>query len=207
MNRKLISHSNYVLRQVLNRKQGLDILKDFIEAILDIKIEEIHLNPYLKQQSSYLPREENFGIADLRVKTKDEEINVGIQLLDGIYIPTKMLLYYAQVHLNQTEHDKRREFVKTITINILAYNYFSSSKYERQITSKQRNLNLKEIELRVIELNKFIEKRNMTKKEEWICYLKGNVSKEILNKIIENNMQIKKLDKMLEKYWLEEKME
>ena len=47
----------------------------------------------------------------------------------------------------------------------------------------------------------------MTKKEEWICYLKGNINKEILSKIIENNMQIKKLDKMIERYWLEEKME
>ncbi|MCI8640789.1 MAG: hypothetical protein HFJ59_02805 [Clostridia bacterium] len=207
MNKKLISHSNYVLRKVLNKKQELDVLKDFIEAILDIEIQEMALNQYLDKKRKYLPRKEDFGIADLRVKTQDEEMNIGIQFLDGIYIKTKMLLYYAQIHLNQTEYNKKRKFVKTITINILDFNYFTDSKYERRITLKQGNHNLKEIELRVIELNKFIEKEKMTKKEEWICYLKGNINKEILSKIIENNMQIKKLDKMIERYWLEEKME
>jgi len=122
MNRRLISHSNYVLRKVLNNEQGLEILKDFIEAILDIEIEEIQLNTYLEDKSKYLPSEENFGIADLRIKTEDEEINVGIQFIDGIYIQTKMLLYYAQVHLNQVEYDDKREFTKTITINILDFN-------------------------------------------------------------------------------------
>lgn len=209
MNRKLISHSNYVLRQVLNKKQELEILKDFLQAILEIEIQEISLNPYLEEKSKYLPREENFGIADLRIKTQDEEMNIGIQFLDGIYVQTKMLLYYAQVHLNQTEYDKKREFVKTITINILDFNCFSGSEYDRkiEIKSKEGNFNLQEMEFRVIELNKFIEKEKMTKKEEWICYLKGNTNKQILNKIIENNVQIKKLDELLKKYWLEEKME
>ena len=143
MNKKLISHSNYVLRKVLNKKQELDVLKDFIEAILDIEIQEMALNQYLDKKRKYLPRKEDFGIADLRVKTQDEEMNIGIQFLDGIYIKTKMLLYYAQIHLNQTEYNKKRKFVKTITINILDFNYFTDSKYERRITLKQGNHNLK----------------------------------------------------------------
>ena len=133
MNRKLVSHSNYVLREVLNRQEGVEILKDFIEAILDIEIQEINLNPYLEEESNYLPSEENFGIADLRVKTQDEEMNIGIQFLDGIYVQTKILLYYAQVHLNQLKHNKEREFVKTITINISDFQCFSSPKYDRKI--------------------------------------------------------------------------
>ena len=83
MNRKFISNSNYVLRKVLNNEDCLDILKDFIEAILDINVEEIELNPYLKKIYNYLPKEENFGIADVRVRTdENEEINVGIQFID-----------------------------------------------------------------------------------------------------------------------------
>ena len=209
MNRKLVSHSNYVLRKVLNREEGVDILKDFIEAILDIEIQEIRLNPYLEEESNYLPSEKNFGIADLRVKTQDEEMNIGIQFLDGIYIRTKILLYYAQIHLSQLKHNKEREFVKTITINISDFNCFPSSEYDRKIkiASSEGKVKLEEIEFRVIELAKFIEKENMTKKEEWICYLKGSKSKETLNKIIKDSTQIKKLDEMIERYWLEEKME
>lgn len=44
MNQKLIAKSNFVLSQVLNSEDSLDILQDFIEAILKIKIEEIKLN-------------------------------------------------------------------------------------------------------------------------------------------------------------------
>ncbi len=63
MNRKFISKSNYVLHRVLNSKQGVEILKDFIESILEIEIKEISLNPYLEKIKKKLPAEENFGIA------------------------------------------------------------------------------------------------------------------------------------------------
>ena len=93
MNRKFISNSNHVYRKILNHENCLRILKDLIQSILDINIKEIELNPYLVKKSRYLPKEENFGIADVRIRTyENEEINVGIQFLDGIYIQTKMLM-------------------------------------------------------------------------------------------------------------------
>lgn len=209
MNRKFISNSNYVLRKILNTEDCLGILKDFIESILDIKIEEIELNPYLEEKSEYLPKEENFGIADVRIKTdENEEMNVGIQFIDGIYVQTKMLMYYAQIHLNQLEYDETRELAKTITINLLDFNYFASKGYDKimKIKSNEGNINLEEIELYAIELSKFKCKNldDMSRKEEWVAYLKG-AEKNILEKI--KNENIKKLDKLAEKYWLEEKME
>lgn len=211
MNRKFISNSNYVLRKVLNTEDCLDILKDFIESILDINIKEIELNPYLKKKCNYLPKEENFGIADLRIKTdENEEINVGIQFVDGVYVQTKMLMYYAQIHLNQLEHDKNREFTKTITINLLDFKYFSSKEYYKviKIKSNEINIRLEELELYVIELPKFLSYNieNMTKKEQWITYLKGCENKA-LEKIKRNNENIKVLDDLIQKYWIEEKME
>lgn len=209
MNRKFISKSNFVLRKVLNSEGHLDILKNFIEVMLEIKIKEIRLNPYLEKKSQYLPKEENFGIADVRIKTdENEEINIGIQFIDGNFIQTKMLMYYAQIHLNQLEYKDKREFARTITINILDFKYFSSLKYDKKIKIKcsQRNINLEELELYIIELPKFLckNKQNMTEKEEWITYLKG-CSNETLRKI--KNENIINLDKLLEKYWIEEKME
>ena len=127
MNRKFISNSNYVLRKVINTEACLDILKDFIECILNMSIKEIELNPYLEEKSKYLPKEENFGIADVRIRTNEnEEMNIGIQFIDGTYVQTKMLMYYAQIHLNQLEYDEKREFAKTITINLLDFKYVSS---------------------------------------------------------------------------------
>lgn len=211
MNRKFISNSNYVLRRVLNTQSCLEILKDFIEAILDINIKEIELNPYLEEKSKYLPKEENFGIADVRIITNEnEEMNIGLQFIDGMYIQTKMLMYYAQIHLNQLEYDKKREFAKTVTINLLDFNYFSSQEYNKviRIKSNDGNIKLEELEMYVIELPKFkinnLDK--MSKKEEWIVYLKGG-EKKLLEKIKKNNKNIALLDELVEKYWLEEKME
>lgn len=193
----------------MNNTECLDIIKDFIESILEINIEEIELNPYLTKREKYLPREENFGIADVRVKTVEgEEINVGIQFIDGIYIQTKMLMYYAQIHLNQLEHNEEREFSKTITINILNFKYFSTKDYLRKIKikSSEEYVNIEELEFYVIELPKFICKQHIDKKDQWIAYLNGD-EKDILEEIKSENKNIKLLDELIEKYWLEEKME
>lgn len=211
MNRKFISNSNYVLRKVLNNEDCLAILRDFIESILNISIKDIKLNPYLEKKSRYLPKEENFGIADVRIRTdENEEMNIGIQFIDGMYIQTKMLMYYAQIHLNQLEYNDKREFAKTITINVLDFKYFSSEGYDKviRIKSNEENIRLEELEIHVIELPKFIteDSEDMTKKEEWIAYLKGCKNK-LLEKIKKSNKNIEMLDELIEKYWLEEKME
>ena len=211
MNKKFIAKSNYVFRKILNKEECIDILKDLIESILNISIKDIELNPYLQDKSRYLPKEENFGIADVRVRTNEnEELNIGIQFINGIYVQTKMLMYYAQIHLNQLEYDYRREFAKTITINFLDYNYFKTKEYGKliKIKSNEGDIKLEELEMYVIELPKFQinDFQNITKKEEWIAYLKGE--DERLIEIIKNgNKNIALLDELVEKYWLEEKME
>lgn len=211
MNQKFVSNSNYIFRKILNSEDCLDILKNFIESILEINIEEISLNPYLKKIERFLPKEENFGIADVRVKTaENEEINIGIQFIDGIYVQTKMLMYYSQIHLNQLEYGDNREFAKTITINLLDFKYFSSKEYQKTIKIKtnEGNIKLEELEMYTIELPKFkcYSEDNMTEKEQWIEYLKGT-NENKLEKIKNKNKYIERLDELVEKYWIEEKME
>lgn len=211
MNQKFVSNSNYVFRRILNSEDCLDILKNLIEAILDINIKEISLNPYLKKIEKYLPKEENFGIADVRVTTaENEEINIGIQFIDGIYVQTKMLMYYSQIHLNQLEYGDNREFAKTITINLLDFKYFSSKEYQKiiRIKTNEGNIKLEELEMYTIELPKFecYSEDNMTEKEQWLEYLKGT-NENKLEKIKNKNKYIERLDELVEKYWIEEKME
>lgn len=210
MNRKFVSNSNYVLRKVLNNENNIEIVKDFIEAILEINIEEIELNPYIKKKERFLPKEENFGIVDVRIKTdENEEINVGVQFIDGMYIQTKMLMYYAQIHLNQLEHDETREFAKTITINILDFKYFSSKEFLKKIKieTNETYVKVEELEFYIIELPKFICNDSISKKGQWITYLKGEEDTKLLDEVKSKNNNIKLLDEKIEKYWIEEKME
>lgn len=210
MNRKFVSKSNYVLRKVLNNEENLDIIKDFIETILKVKIEKITLHPYLQKMSNYLPAEENFGIADVRIITEDkEELNVGIQFVDGYYVQNKLLLYYAQIHANQLEYENQNNIVKTITINLLDFNYFSSKQYHKVIKIKENSKYgeiPEDLELHTIELRKFNKKVIENKEDAWIAYLEGSESEQ-KRYAIENYEKIKKIDDLLDLYWKNEKME
>ena len=121
-----------------------------------------------------------------------------------------MLMYYSQIHLNQLEYGDNREFVKTITINLLDFKYFSTKEYQQKIKikSNEGDIQLEEIEMIAIELPKFTlnDDNNITEKEKWIQYLKG-CDEKTLEKIKNKNKYIKKLDEVVEKYWIEEKME
>lgn len=207
MNRKFISKSNRVLRKVLNSKENLDILKDLIEAFLEIQIKEITLNPYLESKSKNLPAEENFGIADVRITMKNqEELNIGIQFIDGCYAQNKMLLYYAQIHSNQIEYQDGRKIAKTTTINLLDFNYLKSDNYFNKIVIPSKTEN--QIELYVIELPKFRTSldNKLDKKEAWMTYLCGKPEDKI-EKVINEFEKIKKLDELLKSYWENEVME
>ena len=209
MNVKFIAKSNYLLRKVLNSNNNLDILQDLIESILNIKIEKIILNPYLKQRKKELPSEENFGIADVRILTKEnEEMNVGLQFIDGKYIETKLLLYYAQIHTNQLYYKYNKKIAKTTTINFLNQNYYETYSYHKKIHIKTENEDEEEIILNVIELEKFqpIFLHNLNKEEQWMTYFKGENPEEV-ERVKRMNYKINKLDFLIEDYWENEKMQ
>ena len=209
MNRKFVAKSNFVLRRVLNRKDNIDILIEFIEVMLNLEIKEAIINPYLEKIKEHLPAEENFGIADLRIKTSEnEERNVGIQIIDGEHVLTKMLLYYAQIHGNQLEYDCNREIAKTITINILDFVLNEELEYHsRMVVAKETMTNIINdyLEIHILQLPKFKleNSKDMTFKQAWISYLKGENTEEAIKK----SQKIKKLDELLERYWKEEIME
>lgn len=206
MNRKFINKSNFVLRKILNSQENIDILKEFIEEILAIKIEEATINPYLIKLKNKLPAEENFGIADLRIKTTENiELNVGIQIIDGKYIIQKILLYYAQIHFGQMEYEDKREITKTVTINILDCIFLNNNKYHTKLRIKEKSAGVIEdyMELNVLELPKYQSRNQNEKKEAWMDYLKG----ENIEKAIAQSEKIKKLENLLEEYWKKEVIE
>ncbi len=203
MNRKFIKNSNKILRKILNSDNCLDILKNIVESFLNIKIQKIQINQSLENKNSKL-----YGIVDMRVTTKDEELNVGIQIIDGDYIQNKMFLYYAKIHSNQIFYNDGRKIARTATINILDMPFFSSNKYHKIIKIKTNLINdniLETMELHVVELPKFDSQLNNESSNEklWTAYLKGD-SEENVNFAKNKNMQIRKLDSLLEEYWRKE---
>ena len=117
-----------------------------------------------------------------------------------------MLLYYAQIHSNQLIYQDNRKMSKTVTINLLDFNYLKSSNYFNKIVIPSSRQN--EIELYVLELPKFILKnsKTMNKQEAWMSYLCGR-QMEIIAHILKKFDKIQKLDNLLEEYWQNETME
>lgn len=194
MNRKFVSKSNLVLSKILNSNNCLDILKDFIETILKVKIKNITLNNPKENKYYSSTTYYSMGIVEVRIQTEDEELNVGIQIIDGNYVQNKMFLYYARVHTNQITYNDNRKIAKTVTINILDFNYFSSYNYHRKISIKTNIIDdniLETMEMHVIELPKFkmLNLSNIKKEEAWIGYFQGQnlkliqLSKEKFSKI------------------------
>ena len=206
MNRKFISKSNYVLRKVLNQEKSLDIIKDFIEQVLEIKISKIILREYLKECSDYLPKEEDFGMVNVRIiDEKGKEKNVGIQFIDGYYIQSKILLYYAQIHMIQDKYKTNNTVVETTTINILNCEIFKIKELYKPITicgSKDKIKDFENVDLHILEIPKFIEKRNIieNKKDAWMAYFAG-IDDKMIEEAKEKDNKIEKLDNMLDEYW------
>lgn len=204
MNRKFITNSNLVLRKILNSDDNLDILKNFIESFLKIEIRKININksPIINGKVS-----KQYGIVDTRIETKNnEQLNVGIQIIDGDYVQNKMFFYYAKIHSNQVMFNDNRKIVKTITINILDMKFFSSIKYHKVIKIETNEKSIFEtIEMHLIELPKFNNYSEKFLDEElWTGYFKG--TQKLIDKAKIKNIQINKLDNLLEKYWREEKI-
>ena len=202
MNRKFILNSNLVLRKILNSKKAQNIISDFIETFLKIQISTLKINKN-PDNSKY------YGIIDVRVITKEnEELNVGIQIIDGDYIQSKMLLYYAKIHSNQILYNDGRRLAKTITINILDIPFFSSLNFHKIVKLKTNLINdniLETVEMHILELPKLKadEVFELTKEEAWTAYLKGE-DEELIERAKDKYEYIRKLDYLLLKYWEEE---
>jgi len=121
-------------------------------------------------------------------------------------VQNKMLLYYAQIHSNQLEYQDDRTIVKTITINLLDFNYLNSSTYLNKIVIPSKTEN--KIELYVLELPKFRTSlsKKITRQEAWMCYLCGE-PQDIIEESLKRFSKIDRLNNLLEDYWKNEVME
>ena len=204
MNRKFIKNSNLVLRKILNSEKCENIIADIIEAFLKIQVTTLKINQSLDNRKSY-------GIVDVRIITKEnKELNIGIQIIDGNFIQSKMLLYYAKIHSNQALYEDGRRLAKTVTINILDMSFFRSEQFHQIVKLKTNAINdsiLEKVQMHIIELPKLNipENKELTKEEAWGIYLKGD-NDYLVEKAIRKYECIKKLDDLLKEYWRVEKI-
>lgn len=188
--------NDLVFKRLFGKVGNERIVKDFLEAILDINIEDVTLG----KDTHLLPENlnEKMGILDVKVILKDgTKINVEMQNIDYGNIVKRLTYYSNLLYVEDFKKGKDyNELKKTISIGILNFDYFKDiNTYHtiwRMTEQKYKDKILMEQELHFIELPKFLRSKIDTdrKLDQWLLFI--DYSKKELIKMSEEKNNIVK---------------
>ena len=207
--------SDYVFKRVFAKDENNSMLKDFLEAILDKKINKVIVkNPEIPK--SFF--DERMGILDLKVEVDGSEIiDVEMQIRNEHNIGKRSSVYLSKIVAEQLKTGERYESVKKgIVINLLNFEYFKRNsyhsiarmKFDETLQEKYVDMGYEQedkiatdvFEMHFIELPKFIKKNpeGKTKLEQWLWLLAGG-KEEKIKMVSEENEEVKKVVELLDK--------
>lgn len=205
--------SDYVFKRIFGQEENKEALKDFLESILKIKIENIEINNPEIPKDFY---DSKYGVLDLKV-TLDNKIivNVEMQVQNQYNIEQRSTYYMSSVYAHQIgENEPYTNCKKVIVINILNFNYYKRNAYHSIARMKFENTDREEfvqigynpedeyatkyIEMHIIELPKFKNKNPEidTKLEQWLWLFIGG-EEEKMRRIENKNKEIERINKKL----------
>ena len=204
---------DYVFKRVFAYKGNEDVLADFLESILNVKIEKLEVkNPEMMKNS----REEKLGVLDIKVETKENIIDLEMQVEDEENIEEREATYMGKLLSEQLEvGDEYKKLKKSVVIFITNFNKYETNTYHNVAKMRFEKINKDEyvdmgykeeeqignkyIEFHVIELPKFIKKNPGVEKrlEQWLWLIVGR--KEKVEMAVKENKNVKKADKVLER--------
>ena len=208
--------SDYVFKRIFAREENNSMLKDFLEAILNIHINKVEVkNPELTPNMA----DEKLGILDLKLDIDNEKVvDVEMQVSNEHNIKERSSTYLSKLAAEQLKAKQNyKELKKIITINILKYNYLERNSYHSIARMKYEDTNPIEFvnmgykkeeeeatstfEMHFIELPKFKEKNPdcNTKLEQWLWLIDGSKEEKVTMSAQENeeiNKTVKELNKL-----------
>ena len=208
--------SDYVFKRIFAREENNSMLKDFLEAILNIHINKVEVkNPELTPNMA----DEKLGILDLKLDIDNERVvDVEMQVSNEHNIKERSSTYLSKLAAEQLKAKQNyKELKKIITINILKYNYLERNAYHSIARMKYEDTNPIEFvdmgykkeeeeatntfEMHFIELPKFKQKNPdcNTKLEQWLWLIDGSKEEKVEMSAKENkeiNKTVKELNKL-----------
>ena len=195
--------NDVIFKNLFSKVGNEDLLKEFLEEILGIKINKIEIQKEVELNKSHT--KEKVGRLDLRVKI-DENIIVVIemQLQDKCKMDKRAMYYASKIMASSLEVGETYNQIKDMyVISILDYNMLETEEYNTDtviVDSKYRKyIVIDGIKFYFIELPKFREQVKVpkTKLEEWLTFIDYE-DREMVNMAIAQNKLVEKAQKEYE---------
>jgi hypothetical protein len=172
---------DYIFKRVFGKKGNEDILKDLLESILEIKIEQIEVIVGSEIEKEKI--KEKIGIIDLKATiNKETTVDIEIQVKDYHNMIERSTFYIAGLYHTGLKRGERYEKNnKVIGINILMFNIFKWKKFHSKGILKENELNeimTDKLELHFLELPKIIKNSEEGNKRlrQWLEFIwKGEI--------------------------------
>lgn len=197
---KLKVTNDFVFKKIFGKQGNEEILKDLLIAILEIPIREIEVikDAYLEKDLE----ENKMGILDIKATLNNHiTVNIEMQVKNEYNMIDRSLYYWANLYSSSLyQGQDYTESNKTIAINILAFNVFDEGPYhEKCMIRRDYNGEIltEDLEMHFIQIPKCNKEEIKTKLDGWMQFI-GNISKEGVNRAMEENEKIKKAQEELE---------
>ena len=192
--KKLPLSSDIVFKKVFAKEENKDLLISLLEAILDVKIENLEVqNPEIPKDMAY----NKSIVLDIKAKINNSIIcDIEIQVKNENNIHDRSLSYMVRLASNELKVGQDyKKLSKTIVINILNFEYFKRNSYHNiahmkfEKTTKEAYVDLgykkedevvsENLEMHFIELPKFKKKNpNIENKlNQWLWLISGEEEK------------------------------
>ena len=175
--------NDIIFKKLFGENQDKDLLIGFLNAVLENDVEDLYI---VEEKLSKEKIDDKQGILDIKaVCHTGEKINIEVQLANEYNMKERTLFYWSKLYTeNFKAAEKYSDLNKTITINILGFNYltdidsYHSSYKIYEDKSKQLLTDL--LEIHFIEMPKFnemdVDLHNPL--HRWLLFLRGDSVKQ-----------------------------
>lgn len=203
---EMLSPKNDVVFQLLfGKNQNKEILISFLNAVLSSSIHEKITDVEVKEKKIDINMviDEKISILDVYVVTNNNtHINVEMQIVNEYNMIKRTLFYWSKMYLSQLVKGQDYELLnKTVTVNLLDFNYIDSDKYHNiyylmEDKTKEKLTDIMEVNF--IELRKFRKSSvgNNEKLERWLSFINDPNDREV-NEMAKVDKDIMKAQEIL----------
>ena len=205
LNEIVTPKKDLVFKRIFGKKGNEAILKDFLEAILEIKIKSLTLDLNKELVPEFYGKKASE--VDVRARLQDgTEVNVEIQVNKNEYSEKRCLYYWSKLYSDKldegNEYGKLNKVICIWIIDGEIYKEFPDFMSKWEVTNEKYGVkgHFREMEIHIIELQKFRKSATIkgNVRDFWLAFIDYQ-SRELIQMGCITNEQIKKAKKELDK--------